>query len=282
MWLIFAIGAAGAAVAALSWLLMEQGRRAWVRHDDHVLREASQTLDESFLFLDISRLRPALWGLGGVLALAVIGLTGQWWSGLPILALLLWGPARLLRGLRCRRQAQFDAQLPDLLQALAGALRAGSGVQPALQHIVAQSLPPLSQEFGLMLREQRMGVSFQEALLQLRVRMPTDACGLVVSALGIAAQTGGSLADTLEGIAQTLRARLHWQGRVRALTAQGRLQSRIMAGLPLLLLVALSQLEPDATAQLWSTPAGWGVLAIVCVLQCIGTVWIRRIMAVDV
>jgi tight adherence protein B len=105
---------------------------------------------------------------------------------------------------------------------------------------------------------------------------------LVVSALSIAAQTGGSLADTLEGIAQTLRARQHWLGRVRALTAQGRMQSHIMAGLPILLLLVLSRLEPEAMDRLWSTALGWAVLLLIFVLECLGTVWIRRVVAVEV
>src|SRR6185312_17303522 len=138
------------------------------------------------------------------------------------------------------------------------------------------------QEFGLMLREQRLGLGFQDALQKLRERMPTESCGLVVSALSIAAQTGGSLADTLEGIAQTLRARQHWLGRVRALTAQGRMPSHIMAGLPILLLLVLSRLEPEAMDRLWSTALGWAVLLLIFVLECLGTVWIRRVIAVEV
>jgi len=165
---------------------------------------------------------------------------------------------------------------------LAGALRAGAGLQPALQHIVSQSLPPLSQEFSLMLREQRLGLGFQDALRQLHQRMPTESCGLVVSALGIAAQTGGGLADTLESIAQTLRARQHWLGRVRALTAQGRMQSHIMAGLPVCLLLVLSRLEPEAMALMWQTWYGWLVLLAICGLEGLGIVWIRRVAAIDV
>src|SRR3546814_225751 len=155
-------------------------------------------------------------------------------------------------------------------------------MQRALQHVVTQSEPPLSQEFGLMLREQRMGVSFSQGLANLHQRMPTQACGLVVSALTIAAQSGGGLAETLENIAQTLRSRQHWMGRVRALTAQGRMQSWIMAGLPLLLLAVLQGLEPEVLSLLWTTWPGWAVLGLVLVLECLGIMLIRRIVAIDV
>lgn len=282
MWLTMAILFFALAVSLFAWLTLGRAWRAWVTFDGQVRRDARRTLEASFLFLDEGRVWVAAWVAGAGVILVIFWLGGGGWLALPVLGGLLAFPRLALRVLRRRRERRFDAQLPDLVQALAGALRAGAGVQPALRHIVAQSLPPLSQEFGLMLREQRLGLGFQDALYKLRERMPTESCGLVVSALSIAAQTGGSLADTLEGIAQTLRARQHWLGRVRALTAQGRMQSHIMAGLPVLLLFVLSRLEPEAMDKLWSTVMGWAVLLVVVMLECVGTLWIRRIVAVEI
>lgn len=282
MWLIFAILFFGAATALAAWLLGLRAWRAWARYESRVQHEARRTLDAAFLFLDVARLWSLAWAAGLGLILLGAWAVGHWWLALPLLGLLLWLPGEVMRCLRRRRARQFDAQLPDLVQALAGALRAGAGLQPALQHIIAQSRPPLAQEFSLVLREQRLGVGLHEALAQLRQRMPTESCGLVVSALGIAARTGGSLGDTLESIAQTLRAREHWLGRVRALTAQGRMQSRIMASLPLLLLAVLTQLEPEPMARLWQTPAGWATLLAILVLEVTGIVWIRRVVAIEV
>lgn len=273
--LVFVLAAAGA------WLALNVLARRWHAYETRLKEDARVQLDEFFLFLDPAQ----LWGGLTVASLAagmlLAGISGQWWLGLAAAALVLLAPRLVLRRLKARRVRRFDEQLPELVQALAGALRAGSGLQPALRHIVSRSPPPLSQEFGLLLREQRMGVGFQEALVQLRARMPTEACGLVVSALGVAAQSGGGLSDTLEGIAQTLRARHHWQGRVRALTAQGRLQSWIMAGLPLAMIVALHRLEPEAMALLWTTVPGWIVLAVILVLEAVGVMLIQRIMAID-
>ncbi|MGB3423406.1 MAG: type II secretion system F family protein [Castellaniella sp.] len=281
MTILIFLALAGSVACAVWWLLV-RAARAWTRYEDRLRDETRRTLDASFLFLDMTQLRPAVAVLGLILMLAAAWLAGRWWGVLPVLAGLLCAPPLILRHVRRRRARRFDAQLPDLVQALAGALRAGAGVQPALQHLVARSSPPLSQEFGLMLREQRLGLSFQDALLQLRARMPTESCGLVVSALGIAARTGGSLADTLESIAQTLRARQHWMGRVEALTAQGRMQSRIMAGLPVALALVLSRLEPEAMALLWHTWYGWIVLTAILVLEGLGILWIRRMVAIEV
>lgn len=276
------IASVGVSAALGAWLLLKRLLRFWRDYDTRLQDEARRTLDASFLFVDAAQLRPLWWVSGVVILLSAGWLVGQWWGVLPVLAGLLAAPSLILRRMHRRRAALFDAQLPELLQALAGALRAGAGLQPALQHIVSQSLPPLSQEFSLMLREQRLGLGFQDALRQLHRRMPTESCSLVVSALGIAAQTGGSLADTLERIAQTLRARQHWLGRVQALTAQGRMQSHIMAGLPVCLLLVLSRLEPEAMALLYETWYGWLILLSIVALEGLGIVWIRRVTAIDV
>ncbi|MFT0531878.1 type II secretion system F family protein [Castellaniella hirudinis] len=272
----------GGAVTVGAWLLLARAGRAWQAYARRLQEDARQTLDASFLFLDVVQLRPALWWAGGAALVLAAWLVGRWWAVPPVLLGLLLAPALLLKQMRRRRARAFDAQLPELAQALAGALRAGSGLQPALQHIVAQSQPPLSQEFALMLREQRLGLGLHEALHNLRQRLPTESCGLVVSALGVAAQTGGGLADTLESIARTLRARQHWLGRVQALTAQGRMQSQVMAGLPVCLMLILSQLEPEAMALMWQTWYGWLVLLLIAGLEIAGIVWIRRLVAIDV
>lgn len=272
----------GFALVVASWFILRLLIRHGRSYQRRLQQEARHTLDAAFLFLDLARLGPALLVAPLALALLLAWLAGTWWAGALVLFTFLVLPPFVLKALRDRRAARFDAQLPDLLQALAGALQAGAGVQAALQHLVLQSPAPLSQEFGLLLREQRLGLDFQAALAKLRERMPTESCGLVVSALGIAAQTGGGLADTLERMAQTLRARQHWRGRVRALTAQGRMQSWVMAGLPLLLLAVLSKLEPDAMALLWTTMVGRLILIAILGLEVIGLMWIRRLVAIDV
>src|SRR5699024_6377652 len=132
---------------------------------------------------------------------------------------------------------------------------------------------PLAQELRLVLREQRMGVSFEQVLLNFYRRVPIESVSLTVSALNIATHSGGSLAETLERISATLRARLHLIGRVRALTSQGRMQMWVMAGMPPVLVFVLHRIDPDAVSALWSTPVGWAVLLAVFVLETLG-IWI--------
>lgn len=270
------------AICALAWLAQAWLIRAFGSYRVAFQQQAQDRLGEFFLFLDPAQLWVAHLILGGGLVLLLYVLAGQLWPALLVGATVLCAPRLLLWRLKQRRLARFDEQLPDLLLSLAGALRAGSGIQAGLRHLVVQSPPPLAQEFGLMLREQRMGVSFEQALAQLYKRMPSEGMGLLASVLNIALQSGGNLAETLENIAATLRARLHLLGRVRALTSQGRLQAWIMAALPFLLALALDWLDPASMELLWHTSMGWAVLALVVVLELIGILLIRRIVNIQV
>jgi tight adherence protein B len=272
----------GLCVAVVAALALARAATLWRDYQQRLHEDTRQTLDGAFLFLDLTQVSPArLFALAGMLLVGAWILMGAW-SLLPLVAAILLLPPWLLRHMRRRRRQQFDAQLPDFLVSLAGALRAGAGLQPAFQHIASQSRPPLSQEFALVLREQRLGLGLPQALQSLHTRMPTDSCGLMVSALLVASQTGGALAETLESVSRTLRSRLHWLGRVRALTAQGRMQSMLMASLPAGLLWVLSQLEPEAMRLLWHTWWGGTVLGIIVILECAGIVWIRRVATIDV
>jgi tight adherence protein B len=279
---LLAVAGAALAITLAAWCLLQAMARVYAGYQRNFQSRAEAGLGEFFLFLDPRR----LWALN-VLAcagftLAVCVVSGSPVTGLLAGALALATPWYVLRRLRRRRLRRLDDQLPDFLLALAGALRAGQGMQMALKQIVPQAPEPLSQEFSLMLREQRMGVAFDDALAGLYRRVPSEGAGLVVSSLRIAAHSGGNLAETLERIAATVRARSHLLGRIRALTAQGRLQAGIMALLPPAMALVLGALDADAASALWHTSAGWMVLGAVAVLEAAGVLLIRRIVDIDV
>lgn len=264
------------------WLVQRWLPHGFARYRNAFTKTAEHRLSEFFLFLDPVSLWRANLLVCGVVFACVVAFSGSPWLALAASAVVLAAPRWALAYVRKRRQLRFEEQLPDMLLSLAGALQAGSSVQTALRHIVPQTPSPLSQEFGLVLREQRMGVSFEQALLNLYGRMPSEGAGLVVSTLNIALHNGGNLAETLERIATTLRARTRLRGRVAALTSQGRLQAWIMACLPLGLAVVLDHLDPHTMSLLWHTPTGWAVLAVIVVLEVVGIVLIRRIVDIQV
>lgn len=281
MILIFLISVLVLAIT-IAWLVQR-----WLPQGVNVYRKAfthsAQTrLSEFFLFLDPTSLWQANLLVCAFVFTLILAMTGSMVLAAGGAGIVLLTPRWGLTYLRRRRSRRFDDQLPDLLLSLAGAMRAGSGVHTALHHIVPHSPAPLSQEFGLILREQRMGVSFEQALANLYTRLPAEGTGLVVSALTIAMRNGGNLAETLERIAATLRARIQLRAKVDALTSQGRLQAWVMAGLPIVLALVLDRLEPQAMALLWHTPVGWIVLATVVVLEVAGVLLIRRIVNIQV
>lgn len=268
--------------AIIVWLMQRWLPQGLVQYRNAFTRTAQSRLGEFFLFLDPASLWQANLLACAAAFVVIVAATGSLGLALAAACIVLAAPRWALAHLRKRRQARFDEQLPDLLLSLAGALRAGSSVQAALRHIAPQAPAPLSQEFGLMLREQRMGVPFEQALSHLYERMPSEGTGLVVSSLNIALHNGGNLAETLERIAATLRARIQLRARVGALTSQGRLQAWIMACLPLALALVLDRLDPQTMALLWHTPAGWAVLAVVAALELAGIMLIRRIVDIRV
>jgi tight adherence protein B len=191
-------------------------------------------------------------------------------------------PRVLLNKLRARRLLNIEQQLPDALLVIAGGLRAGVSLSHALQQLVRETRPPVSQEFDLVLREQRLGVSLDESLESLAQRVPLQSVTLFVSAMRVANETGGSLAEALERASQTLRSKIAMEGKIAALTAQGKLQAWIVGLLPVILFLVLSKLEPDAMNLLWTTRMGWGVVAVVILMEFFGILFIRKIVAIDV
>jgi tight adherence protein B len=181
-----------------------------------------------------------------------------------------------------RRQQRFDAQLPDLLLSLSGALRAGAGLSVALKYIVQEASAPLSQEFGLVLREQRMGVGFAQALTNLYQRMPSESVELVTTMLNVGTRSGASLADLLERLCTNLRARQHLERKIEVMTTQGKMQAWIMGALPVVLLLVLSQIDPLSVQLLHSSSLGQAVLGTICILECLGIYFLRRILSIHV
>ena len=201
---------------------------------------------------------------------------------LAVAIVLVLSPSLVLRWLRARRIEHVEQQLPDALQMLAGTARAGLSLPAAIRQVSTELAPPLQQELLLVQHEQRLGVSLDDALENLARRIPAQPVKLMVSAMRIANETGGGLAETLERTATTLRSQHAMELKIRALTAQGKLQAWVVGLLPVFLLWVLHRMEPEAMAQLWTTQLGWGVLAAVIVMEFVGVLLIRRIVAIDI
>jgi tight adherence protein B len=274
--------AVAVATALVAGALVDIGTRGLARMRARFTEHARFDLRELFLFIEPQRL--FLLGLGAtVLMAAAAGLaTSSWFAAGAAAAGGALLPRAALRLLRRRRLAALEQQLPDALLILAGGLRAGASLTQGLQQLVAEMPAPLSQELDLLLREQRLGVALDEALEHLHRRVPLATLTLAVSAMRIATETGGHLAETLERTAQTLRSQLAMEAKIRALTAQGKLQAVVVGALPVVLIAVLQRMEPQAMGLLFSTPVGWATLAVILLLEASGIVVIRKIVDIDV
>lgn len=281
MWLIMSLLLLGLLITALAWFLppwlwqlSQQQKQQFEQTSEHhfaasfVFLRGQEVFRVFMVFLILFLV--LFWLLGGSLFFILFLIIGIF---------LLW-PV-YLRLLQRRRLARFEKQFPDYLLALAGALRAGSSLAVAMQRITPLSHAPLSQEMGLLLREQRMGVSLNDALEQLHQRMRCESSSLFKSAIAVAGQSGGGLAELFESMAQTISKRLYVEGRIRALTAQGRMQAWVMALLPLLVGGALSVIDYDLIAPLWQQRSGQAILVLIVLLELLGLWLIRRIVNVS-
>ncbi len=274
--------AAGLAVLLSAWLVIDASARASGRYERRLASRIERRLGDLLVFVDVRRLLTLNLMLAVGAPAAVWLLTGAWPLVAAAAVTAVAAPNWLLLRLARRRRQRFTTQLPDLLLLVAGSLRAGAGLAAALRQVSREIDPPAGQEIDLVLREQRLGSSLDQALTGLERRMGGDELRLFTAALRIASDTGGNLAETLERLADAIRQRLAIEAKIQALTSQGRLQGWIMAGLPVAVAAALFALEPEAMEPLVATWQGWLVLAGVGLMELAGLLMIRRIMAIDV
>ncbi len=281
-WAWIAVAMTGLGVASVVALGYGSIRRAMARWRVRYTLDAQAGLSEIFLFLAPDMMwRINLMACAGA-ALIVWGASGSRIIGVVAAVMVAPLPRIALTILRHRRLARIDTQLPDAARGMAAALRAGASLPAALRWAADHTPTPLAQEVGLMLREQRVGVPFAEALAHLEERLGTEAIGLLTATLRVAAETGGDLSRLLEQFARMQRRRLQVDTRVRTLTSQGRMQAIVVGILPMVLLIVLSALAPEMMTVFWHTPEGWAVLALIFVLELCGGYLIRRIVRIRV
>jgi tight adherence protein B len=243
---------------------------------------ASSNMSDMFISIDPNQL--FMLNLGAIVILPIVTwlVTGDFPATLAVLAIIILLPTFIYRSVRKKRLKRFEKQLPDGLAMISGAMRAGASLNIALEGMVKEQPAPLSQEFELFLKEQRLGVDFEVSLKQMEERIPIQDFNMLVTALLINREVGGNLAETMETLGETLRRKEMMEGKIEGLTAQGRLQGIVMTGLPIFLGVLLNFMEPEAMSKLWTTTIGWIVLTIIIIMEALGYFIISKITSIDV
>jgi len=209
-------------------------------------------------------------------------LTGNVWVSLIVVAIATVAPIQWLGHRVKSRRAAFDAQLPDTLDLLAGSLRAGWGLQQALEAVVEQSKPPISDEFKRAQTEVRLGRSVEQSLESVAGRIQSMDFDWVVSAIAIQREVGGNLAELLTIVANTIRERGALKRQIDSLTSEGRLSAGILIVLPFFEAAVLYFMNPAYLSQLVTTTMGLTMLAMGLFLMAVGAFWLSRVIKVEV
>jgi tight adherence protein B len=216
-------------------------------------------------------------GLGNPIVLLVGALVGAW---LP----RFWLGRR-----KGGRLNAFNKQLPDTITLIANALRAGSSFLQAIEMVVRESRPPISTEFGRVIREVNLGLPFDQALENMVRRVRSDDLELMATAISIQHTVGGNLAEILDSIAFTIRERVRIKGEIRTLTAQQRLSGYVVGFLPIglamfLFIAAPGFMQPmfDKDVSVGGLPVGVIILAFGGFMMFLGFMAIRKIVDIEV
>ncbi len=270
------------AAALLAWLIAGALRATWPRYRARFEASVSDQLRRAHVFVDPGRLLTLNVVVSAAVTVGVLWSTGS--IAMAAFAAVLTGlcPRLILIWVRTRRREAFRAQLSDLMMLTAGGLRAGLSLGQSLAQTAGEIPAPARQELELMLREQRLGAPFEHALAALERRMPLEEMALFAAALRISRETGGNLAETLEALGESMRRKIAIEGKIRALTAQGRMQGWAMGLLPLVVSGLLWLVEPIAMSALFTTWFGLATCAVILVMQLLGLHFIRRVMRIDV
>jgi tight adherence protein B len=248
-------------VVLITLVILSVINRGLSEYEQRYLTEGSKDLTEMFLFFtprQILMLTLAITALMTLLAYVVV----NWFFALLMGCTGFVVPFFGIKKLKQMRIRKFERQLVDALVQMSAAFRAGLTLAQAMENIAQEMPRPLSQEFDLFIKEIKLGVS-QDATT-------------------VSKQLGGNMAEMYDIISATIRERFRLEGRIRSLTAQGKLQGWVVGFMPLILGVVLNFMRPDLMEPMLHSTFGYALVATVVVMELCGIWMIRRIVAIDI
>ncbi len=222
------------------------------------------------------------------LALAVSGLFLALSMSQPILLTLLLGtmlgaiPYVYLLWLKHQRLAMFERQLPDALELVSRALRAGHAFSVGLKMVGEEAADPIGKEFRRVFDEVSMGVSLQQALDNMTNRVDSVDLRFFITSILVQRETGGNLAEIIDSLAGLIRQRFELQLRVKALSAEGRMSAVVLLGLPIVVGVLLFKMNPDYTGLLFTDPIGQNLATVGSIMMVVGAAVMKRMVTIKV
>jgi tight adherence protein B len=278
--LLYLITFVGCVVFVITgWELFSSG---WESYEEKYLEGATRTVDDLFLTIPPQHL---LW-LSVLCFFAIFALvflvSESVLIGVIVGAFGFFVPRMALRMAKKKRDQKFLEQLSESLITLTNALRSGFSLPKAFQ-LIAHDMPkPICQEFGILIQELRLGIEVEEGLKNMLVRMPSDDLDLLVTSVGISNSVGGNLAEVFDKMANVIRERRRIEGRIDALTSQGRLQGLVVSIIPIGVAIAINFFDPKLFEVMYTTLPGVILCSAFVIMEILGFLTIRWIVTIEV
>lgn len=271
---------ASAAAGFMGWIAFARLLLAWLHRREQLM---SRRLNELFMY-DLSPRTAALLSACAVAVGAILfgvvmdSLGGALIGGVAGYA----APGLYLGWLSQRRRMRLEHQLTDTMLTIANGVRANLNLVQSMRLVEQNAPTPVSQEFGLMLREYEHGMAVEDAMGQAAARLGSPNYRLMFSALQMHRQKGGDLPTLLDRLAESLREIQRLEEKARTATAPGRMAARMMGVMPVLMLGILWIIDRDGVELLFRDPRGNMIFALIFLLSLLGFVWIRKIVRIEV
>ncbi len=280
------------AVSASVWVLMPLLAEVGLSKLESRLPDDEESADEAiFRFTTPQQLLQTSWSsamLVGGLACAILIAVGVLNPLTLAFVTFLVGAAAFqvpklwLRRKVALRRKEFESRLVDLTMGISNGLRSGAALPQSLEMVTRDMGGVMGEEFGLLLREYRLGVDLPDGLAKLCKRMPSEDLRLLATAVRVTLQAGGSLAEVLDKITGTIRERIEFAEKLATMTAQGRFEAIAMAAAPMVAFILLYLIDPELMGPMVQTQTGWIMLGVVVALETVGFVIINKIVTVEV
>ncbi len=191
-------------------------------------------------------------------------------------------PKPLVDFLYRKRTEKFVNQMVDALSLMSNGLRSGLSIVQSLGLVTAEMPNPIKQEFSIVLNENQLGVSLEDAFNNLSKRVQSDDVEMFVTAINVLKETGGNLAETFDTIVNTIRERIKVERKISAMTAQGFYQGIFVVAIPPILGVVFYQTDPEFMEPLFTTTLGWVIVFLILLLEIVGFFVIMKVIKIEV
>ena len=219
-----------------------------------------------------------LFGAAVTLFLSLVSMLPLFKLGSVLVAIFL--PFAYVQWQRGKRMRRLEQQLPDTLDLIGRAVRAGHALPSGLQMVGDEMTDPIATEFRITHDEINFGVSMQQALTNLSERVPlTDVRYFVVAVL-VQREAGGNLTEVLGNLSALIRTRLKFRARVKVLATEGRMSAWILGCLPFVLALLLNFSNPDFISVLWTDPVGIKITNVLLVMMAVGAFWLYKLIQI--